>query len=162
MQLLRVPQGESPNRQDGEPGPAVVICRGETTNIWVNHRSGRTGGYPTINEAEAVVFGLAAQPGTPDDTYVSVIRDAVQNRHGRRLGEVSPPDGSRGDVGSGRSLDDVLREAPAHPPGHEDFQRPWDLEQWNTPAGEDPKRTPLHTLYERARDGGGGGGATGP
>lgn len=154
MKILLVPQGESPNgRLDGQP--CVVICRGDTHNLWINHKTEETGGYTELTEGQAMVFGLSANPGTPDPDYVRTIVNQMSNRFERNVNNDSPPDQARDDgVGMDggtppSSVKELLDNVRSLPPDNEEFQRPWDVEQWNTPAGEDPKRTPIHEIDQR-------------
>lgn len=149
MKILKVPDGESPNPDSGGPGPAVVICRGDSHNLWINHQTEDTFGYPEYTEEEAMVFGLSASPGTPDNQYISTIQSEMQSRFGVDISTVGPnPDAVQGEP-SAPNLVSHLQNTPTYSPSDDGFNRPWDCEQWNTAAGEDPKRTPIHEVDQQ-------------
>jgi len=153
MRIFKVPDGSSPNPQTGEPGPAVVICRGNTYNLWIDHTDTLTG-PEQLSEAEAMVFGISARPGTPDNSYIGTVQSTLNSRFGINAANTDVMPGAyTGDGPIPDSLLDLIKSTPNLPPDDEDFQLPWDVEQWNSPAGEPPKRKPIHEKDQEQRGG---------
>lgn len=150
MRILKVPVGESPNPNSteypsDEPGPAVVICRGDTHNLWINHRTDETLGYPELTEGEAMVFGISARPGTVDNSYIGTVQSELNSRFGINASNTDvDTDAYDGDEPVPESLLKLIQSTENLAPDHDDFQIPWDVEQWNTGAGKEPKRTPIY------------------
>lgn len=149
MRIFKVPVGNSPNEQGGEPGPAVVIARGTNYNLWIDHTDTVTG-YEELDEGRAMVWALQENPGTPLEKEVNMLDQELSKRFGINLAQEDAPAGSNAPNLKQYLLDQPSRKRGAEfsngRPARREF---WDVEQWNTPAGKDPKRTPIP---EKARE----------
>lgn len=71
---------------DGSPGWGVVVCRGESYNIWWSVASHPTE-YTILTEAEAQLEGLKMKPGTLNSAGVDSVQTRLMQDYGIDLKE---------------------------------------------------------------------------
>lgn len=74
MQFMKVPKGEN-------AGAGVIICRGETHNLWKATEQ-FPADYPVLSEGEAYVEGLRMQPGTLMPEEVNTLHTEFREQYG--------------------------------------------------------------------------------